>query len=64
MKKKNKVLILSIIVVLLIGIAISFAYWQVIFQQENTNVVTSECFQINFTDRDGISINDAYPMSE
>ena len=61
---KKKVLILSVIGVLLIGIAISFAYWQVTLQQESTNVVTSECFQINFTDGNGISINDAYPMSE
>lgn len=57
MKKKNKVLILSIIVVLLIGIAISFAYWQIILKQETPNVVTSECFQINFTESEGILLN-------
>jgi len=61
---KKKVLLFSILGVLLIGIAISFAYWQVTLQQENPNVVTSECFQINFTDGEGIRINDAHPVSE
>lgn len=64
MKKKKKVLLFSILGVLLIGIAISFAYWQIILQQENPNVVTTECFQINFTDGEGISINDAHPVSD
>ena len=66
MKKENKkkILILSIIGVLLIGIAISFAYWQVILQQESTNIVTSDCFKLTFKDGEAINIPSAYPMSD
>lgn len=63
-KNKKKLLMFSIIGILLISISISFAYWQVILKQENTNVITSECFQINYIDGNAISILDAHPVSD
>jgi len=45
---KKKVLLLSIIGIVLVGITISFAYWQIILSQESTNLVNSDCFEIEF----------------
>ena len=61
---KKKVLLLSIIGIFVIGIVISFAYWSILLKQESTNIVTSDCFDIEFLDENEISIRDAYPMSD
>jgi len=61
---KKKLLIFSMIGVFLIGIAISFAYWQIVLQQSGKNVVTTDCFQVTFKDGEGITIPNAHPISD
>jgi len=50
--------------VLLIGIGISYAYWQLILRQEDMNIVNTECFQINFSESEGINLSNAHPTSD
>ena len=60
----KKLFIFSVIGVFLITIAISFAYWQDGFQQKEKSVVQTECFQVNFSEGQGIFLHDAYPMND
>ena len=63
--KKKKVLvwsIVSIVSVVLLVVGISYAYWMTLLQQEDVNVVTSDCFEIHFEDQNPIALEESYPL--
>ncbi len=62
MEKKKVWLVASIGGVLLLAVGISFALWYQVFVQEDTNVVESACFKIQFSDGEAITLNKVYPM--
>ena len=64
MKKKNILIILGILIVLVCVIGVSYAVWQVTLNQTDTNIVTTGCFKIEFSDVNPITIDKAYPMTD
>ena len=61
MDKKKKVIYISILGILLF-IGGSFAVWILNFSQTNSNVISSACFSISYTDQDDIHLERAYPI--
>ena len=64
-KKKSNILILRY---LLLGIfaliGVSYAVWQLTFTQTESNVVTTGCFKVEFTDENPITFGESYPISD
>ena len=49
MKDKSRYFLIGGIVLLVcVFVGVSYAYWQLTLQQTNTNVVTTDCFNITF----------------
>ncbi len=65
MNSKNKVVILSIIIVLITivtGISLSYAYWASVHVSNNSNVLNSGCLNVEFKSlTNDISVSRAYP---
>lgn len=66
MTRKKKITIIAIIsLVVLVGIiGISYAYYMFSIGQSGSNIVKTECFQITFTDKNPISLQEAIPLSD
>lgn len=45
-------------------IGVSYAYWSLTFNQKENNVVTTDCFEIEFIEGNAINLSKAYPMSD
>ncbi|MBR1416942.1 MAG: InlB B-repeat-containing protein [Bacilli bacterium] len=63
MKKKTKILLISIMVLSII-IATSYALWALYLRQEDKNVVTVDCFKLSFTDENAINLENAIPYPD
>ncbi len=61
MNKKKKIIFLSILGILLL-IGSSFAVWVLNYTQTNSNIITSACFDITYTDQDNINLEKTYPI--
>ena len=66
MKRKHKVVIITISILFVLGICIglSYAYYMARGTQENSNAITGECFKLSFTDNNDITISKGIPMSD
>lgn len=66
MKSKSKLLLISIIIIFILTIFIgtSYSLWQIINTQEENNVVTTSCFNIEFSGDNDINIENTYPISD
>ena len=59
----NKLAIfLFVLIVICTCIGLSYAYWKITMVQNNSNLVTSDCFSLEFTDENDITLQNAYPM--
>ena len=59
----NKLAIfLFVLIVICTCIGLSYAYWKITMVQSNSNLVTSDCFSLEFTDENDITLQNAYPM--
>ena len=64
-KQKNKIIIgILLIVSLLFITGVSYAIWSMTLTQESTNVVNTACFKINFTEKNEITLQNTYPISD
>ena len=67
-KKKLKITVLTISIVglLLLISRVSFGFWKINVEQVEENIVTSDCFKLNFkeTENTDITLTDAYPLSK
>ena len=64
-KKKIVISILGITAVILLVIGISYAYWKYTTTQENSNIVNSDCFKLEFVENETSDINiEGYPISD
>ena len=64
-KEKSKYFLIGGLVLLIcVFIGITYAYWQLTLQQTNTNVVTTDCFNITFVDSNDINLQKAYPITD
>lgn len=64
--KKNIVFVsISVILLILLGIGLSYSMWNMSTSQETSNVIaSSECFDISITSQENsISLQNAYPIS-
>ena len=66
MKRKYKIILISISILFVLGICIglSYAYYMASASQENTNAITGDCFKLTFADSNDINLRNAIPMSE
>jgi len=63
-KKKLYLLGIGALIVVLVALGISYAYWMLTLIQPDKNVVTTDCFKIEFTGENDINLASAYPMGE
>ena len=66
MKKKSKFsLIIICLVITLVSIGLSYAYWRFTFISDKANTAVSGCFNIELTDqKDEINLTNAYPITD
>lgn len=61
--KKKGILVLLIIIVLSIGF--SYAYYMISLKSDGNNVAKSDCFELELTsENDAITLNNMYPISD
>ena len=63
-KKKNILIVLGIMLVVVLGIGMSYAYWLITKSQETSNVMASGCFSMSFTDQNNISLSNQFPITD
>ena len=63
-KKKNKIIGISIgiLIVLLVVISSTYAYWQITKSQEDVNKMVAACLSLDVTFDGGITMEDEYPI--
>ena len=64
MNKKKVLITLGCMILILLIVGISYAYWSLNFVQSENNVVTTDCFEIEFLESDAINLSKAYPVSD
>ena len=65
LKENKKALILFILILFMICIGISYAYWYLTHIQSGTNQVVTDCFDIEFIEEsEAITLSKAYPMTD
>jgi len=64
MKKKTKIMILSVVALILVTIGITYAYWLVTKSQEGENVITTGCLDITLDGENDITLSDQFPLSD
>ncbi len=64
--KNKKILISSILVLILILAVVGYSYskWSVTKEQTNVNVLNVGCLETTFTEKNVISLEDTYPISD
>ncbi len=63
--KKKDILIITAILLVVITLGITYAFWQVKFDQEKENVVTISCLKVTMEDEDSpIDLEKAHPISD
>ena len=53
-----------IILSLALIFGVSYALWQITLKQETTNRITTGCFNVEFSDQNPITLENAYPISD
>ena len=65
MTKKNIIFLsISLVLIMLLGIGVSYSMWNVSVSQNINNTAYTECFDLSITNKENnISLNNAYPIS-
>ena len=64
MKKSVIFISMSLIIILLLGIGVSYSLWNISVSQDTTNMAESKCFDLYITNKENnISLDNAYPIS-
>ena len=64
MKKSVIFISMSLIIILLLGIGVSYSMWNISVSQDTTNLAESKCFDLSITNKENnISLDNAYPIS-
>ncbi len=65
LKENKKAIILLILILFMVCIGISYAYWFLTHIQSGSNQVVTDCFDIEFVEEtDAITLSKAYPMTD
>ena len=65
MTKKNIIFLsVSLVLIILLGIGVSYSMWNVSVSQDTNNTAYTECFDLSITNKENnISLDNAYPIS-
>ena len=64
-KKKNSVLLIGLILILVLAMGLSYGYYLLNRVQENNNIVGSKCFNLEFiNEKNAINLDNMYPISD
>ena len=65
MQKKNIIFLsISLILIILLGIGVSYSMWNITTSQDTNNTAYTECFDLSITNKENnISLDNAYPIS-
>ena len=65
MQKKNIIFLsVSLVLIILLGIGVSYSMWNVSVSQDTNNTAYTECFDLSITNKENnISLDNAYPIS-
>ena len=65
LKNNKKAIVLLILILFMVCIGISYAYWFLTHTQSGSNQVVTDCFDIEFVEEtDAITLSKAYPMTD
>ena len=66
MSKKNKIILVSLGIALVLGIMVSVSYALYIFNvsQTSSNIVRADCFEITYSDMNPIDLSASIPLSD
>ena len=65
MTKKNIIFLsISLVLIILLGIGVSYSMWNISVSQDTNNTAYTECFDLSISNQENnISLNNAYPIS-
>ena len=65
MKKKNIIFLsVSLVLIILLGIGVSYSMWNITTSQDTNNTAYTECFDLSITNKENnINLDNAYPIS-
>ena len=64
MKKNIVIFSISLVVILLLGIGVSYSLWNISVSQNTVNTATTKCFNVEITSqKNSISLENAYPIT-
>ena len=65
MQKKNIIFLsVSLVLIILLGIGVSYSMWNVSVSQDTNNTAYTECFDLSITNKENnINLDNAYPIS-
>ncbi len=64
MKKNILIFSISLVVILLLGIGVSYSLWNISVSQDTVNTATTKCFNVEITSqKNSISLENAYPIT-
>ena len=64
MKKNILIFSISLGVILLLGIGVSYSLWNISVSQDTVNTATTKCFNVEITSqKNSISLENAYPIT-
>ena len=61
-RKSTRLIVIGILICVLGVIGISYALWNKVFVQSGENLVNSDCFELTFEEKDGIQLENSFPM--
>ena len=69
MKEKNNnkpyaFIVLGVLGTIVLTLGITYAYWRLTREQTGVNVVNTDCFSIDFTGENDITLNNAFPLDD
>ena len=66
MTKKNIIFLsVSLVLIILLGIGVSYSMWNVSVSQDTNNTAYTECFDLSITNKENnINLDNAYPISD
>ena len=64
MKKSVIFISISLVLIILLGIGVSYSMWNISVSQDTTNMAESKCFDLSISNQENdISLDNAYPIS-
>ncbi len=62
--KRFRYTLIGIVAIIVICLGVTYAYWMLTKEQTERDVVKSACLKIDFSGKDDITLDEAYPMEE